>query len=110
MEQLTLTREELKFCNIISEKYADIIYKGLWHEPLREDLDKIINHMQRRVTGSVTLKLHKGSIRVVARDSPYALYRKEMVSFDEKAIDQREIAGMVKNYGIQALIYNKMFR
>lgn len=110
LEQLTLTREELKFCNIISEKYAELIYNGLWHEPLREDLDKMIDHMQRRVTGSVTLKLHKGSIRVVARDSPYALYRKEMVSFDEKAIDQREIAGMVKNYGIQALIYNKMFR
>lgn len=110
LEQLTLTREELKFCNIISEKYAELIYNGLWHEPLREDLDRMIDHMQRRVTGSVTLKLHKGSIRVVARDSPYALYRKEMVSFDEKAIDQREIAGMVKNYGIQALIYNKMFR
>lgn len=108
LEQLVLTREELKFCEIASNTYSEIIYNGMWHEPLREDLDQLFDNIQKRVTGKVKLKLHKGNMRVTGRKSPYSLYQEEVVSFEDKALDQREIAGMVKHYGIQAAAYNKI--
>jgi len=108
LEQLTLTREELKFVETISQTYSEIVYNGLWHEPLREDLDCIIDNMQKRVTGVVKLKLHKGSIRTLGRESPFSLYSEEAVSFEDKEMDQREIAGMVKNYGLQAACYQRV--
>jgi argininosuccinate synthase len=108
LEQLTLTREELKFAEKITQTYSEIVYNGLWHEPLREDLDCIIDNMQKRVTGNVILKLYKGSIITLGRESPYSLYSEEAVSFEDKEMDQSEIAGMVKNYGLQAACYQKV--
>ena len=108
LEQLTLTRSELKFAAYISEVYSELVYDGLWHDPLREDLDSAVDNMQRRVTGIVKVKLHKGSLKILGRESPYSLYREEAVSFEDKGIDQREMTGMVKNYGMQAATYNKI--
>lgn len=108
LEPLTLTRSELKFAAYISEIYSELVYDGLWHDPLREDLDSAIDNMQKRVTGTVKVKLHKGNIRILGRESPYSLYREEAVSFEDKGIDQREMTGMVKNYGMQAATYNKV--
>jgi len=108
LEQLTLTRSELRFAEYISENYSEMVYNGLWHDPLREDLDAAIDKMQRRVTGTVKVKLHKGNMRILGRESPYSLYREEAVSFEDKGIDQREMTGMVKNYGMQAATYQKV--
>ncbi|MDD1763641.1 MAG: argininosuccinate synthase [Methanobacteriaceae archaeon] len=110
LEQLTLTRYELKFSETISQTYSELIYNGLWHEPLREDLDKLLDHMQRRVSGVVKIKLHKGSLRVLGRKSPYSLYNEKAVSFEDKDMDQREMAGMVKNYALQAACYQEVCR
>ncbi|MEN6329892.1 MAG: argininosuccinate synthase [Methanobacteriaceae archaeon] len=108
LEQLTLTREELKFCEIVSQTYSELIYNGLWHEPLREDLDKFLDHVQRRVSGVVKLKLHGGNLRILGRKSPYSLYNEKAVSFEDKDMDQREMAGMVKNYALQAACYQEV--
>ena len=110
LEQLVLTREELKFAETVSQTYSELIYKGLWHEPLREDLDQLIDNMQGRVSGFVRLKLHKGSMRILGRRSPFSLYQEEAVSFEDKEMDQREMASMVKNYGMQAACYQKLCR
>jgi len=110
LEQLTLTRNELKFADMMSSIYSELVYYGLWHEPLREDLDMAIDHMQRRVTGTVNVKLHKGNMRITGRESPYSLYSEEIVSFEDKSFDQREMKGMVKNYGLQARLYWKLLR
>jgi len=110
LEQLVLTREELKFAETVSQTYSELIYKGLWHEPLREDLDQLIDNMQSRVSGFVRLKLHKGSMRILGRRSPFSLYQEEAVSFEDKEMDQREMASMVKNYGMQAACYQKLCR
>jgi argininosuccinate synthase len=110
LEQLTLTRDELKFSETVSQTYSEMIYNGLWHEPLREDLDKLLDHMQRRVSGVVKIKLHKGSLRVLGRKSPYSLYNEKAVSFEDKDMDQREMAGMVKNYALQAACYQEVCR
>jgi argininosuccinate synthase len=66
--------------------------------------------MQSRVCGTVRLKLHKGSIHILGRKSPFSLYHEEAVSFEDKKMDQREIAGMVKNYGMQAACYQDICR
>ncbi|MFA0833048.1 MAG: argininosuccinate synthase [Methanobacterium formicicum] len=110
LDQLVLTREELKFSEIASQTYSELVYNGLWHEPLREDLDQLIDNMQGRASGTVRLKLHKGSIRILGRESPFSLYQEEAVSFEDKDMDQREMAGMVKNYGIQAACYQDICR
>jgi len=108
LEQLTLTREELKFANTVTQTYSELVYNGLWHEPLREDLDCIIDNMQKRVTGNVKLKLHKGSVQTLSRESPYSLYSEEAITFEDKETDQREMAGMVKNYALQAACYQRV--
>ena len=108
LEQIVLTREEIKFAENTSQTYSELIYNGLWHEPLREDLDCLIDNMQKRVTGIVRVKLHKGNLRMLGRKSPFSLYQEQAVSFEDKETDQREIVGMIKNYGIQAACYQKV--
>ena len=108
LEQLVLSREELKFAETITQTYSDIVYKGIWHEPLREDLDCAIDNMQKRVTGLVRLKLHKGSNKILGRESVFSLYSEEAVTFEDKETDQREMAGMVKNYALQAACYQRV--
>lgn len=110
LEQIVFTREELKFTENVSQTYSELVYNGLWHEPLREDLDCLIDHMQKRVSGMVRLRLHKGNLRILGRKSPYSLYQEQAVSFEDKETDQSEIVGMVKNYGIQAACYQNIYK
>lgn len=110
LESLVFTRDELKFIDIISPLYAELVYEAKWHEPLREDLDKAIDHMQKRVSGIVKLKLNKGTVRVIGRKSPYSIHSKELVSFEDKDTDQNEINGMLKNHAKQATLYQKLKR
>jgi argininosuccinate synthase len=106
LESLIFTKEELRFIDYISPLYSDLVYNALWHEPLREDLDKSIDYMQRRITGKIVLNLFKGHITILSRESKFSLHD-EQVSFEDKQTDQREIEGMIKHHGIQASIYQK---
>ena len=108
LEELVLTKDELLFAEYMSTKYADLVYTALWQEPLREDMDQAIDNMQRRVTGKVVMKLFKGSIHPLARESDFSLYNQELVSFEDKETDQNEIVGMIKHHGLQAAIYQKL--
>jgi len=106
LEKLVFSREEIKFAERLSQKYAELVYNGLWNEPLREDLDVVNDHMQKRVNGCVEVRLHKGSLKVITKSSPNALYNEETVSFEDKElIDQREMIGMVKYHDIQGSEY-----
>ncbi|MBI5253070.1 MAG: argininosuccinate synthase [Euryarchaeota archaeon] len=96
LEQLVLTRSELKFKESVDAAWSELVYKGLWTEPLREDLDAFIDKTQERVTGRVKLKLHSKSCSIITRESPYSLYSREAASFDEKA-DQRSMRGLKRN-------------
>ena len=57
LEELVLTTDELRFAEYMSTLYADLVYRALWQEPLREDLDQAIDNMQERVSGEVVMKL-----------------------------------------------------
>ncbi len=108
LEKLVLTREELRFKSIVDETWSELAYKGLVDEPLFSDLNAFIDKTQERVTGSVKLRLFKGSAKVVARDSPFALYSAELSSFDTKTIDQKDAEGYCKYHGFQARMFRKM--
>lgn len=110
LEGLVLTRDERKFAEYMSGLYAELVYEAKWHEPLREDLDKAIDNMQTRVTGIVNIRLHKGGLRVVGRESPFSIHDQARVSFEDKETDQNEITGMIKNHAIQAEIYQNLMR
>ena len=61
-------------------KYADLVYNGLWYTPTREAIDALVAKVQERVSGAIRLKLFKGDFRVVGRQSPFALYDREVIA------------------------------
>ncbi|ADC47867.1 argininosuccinate synthase ArgG [Methanobrevibacter ruminantium M1] len=110
LEQLVLTTDELRFAQYMSGLYADLVYSALWQEPLREDIDQAIDHMQRRVSGKVVMKLFKGSIQPLSRESPFSLHSIEQITFEDKETEQSEVEGMIKYHGLQAANYQKLNR
>ena len=110
LEELVLTTDELRFAEYMSTLYADLVYRALWQEPLREDLDQAIDNMQERVSGEVVMKLFKGSIQPLSRKSPFSLHSIEQITFEDKDTDQREVEGMIKYHGLQAANYQKLNR
>ncbi len=110
LEELVLTTDELRFAEYMSSLYADLVYRALWQEPLRDDLDQAIDNMQERVSGEVVVKIFKGSIQPIIRKSPFSLHSIEQITFEDKKTDQREIEGMIKYHGLQAANYQKLNR
>ncbi len=108
LEKLVLTRDELRFKSLVDETWSELAYKGLVDEPLYADLNAFIDKTQERVTGNVKVRLYKGSAKVVARDSPYALYSADLSSFDSKTIDQKDAEGYCKYHGFQARLFKKI--
>ncbi|MCX7661441.1 MAG: argininosuccinate synthase, partial [Candidatus Omnitrophica bacterium] len=101
LESLVLDRELLHFKEIISLKYAELVYYGLWFTPLKEALDSFVNSTQKYVTGSVRLKLFKGNCIPVGRKSPYSLYKKELSTYGkEDKFDQKLAEGFIKIWGL----------
>ena len=79
-------------------KYAQLIYNGFWFAPEREMLQASIDYSQEKVTGRVRVKLYKGNVTVIGRESPHSLYDQELVTFEEGkvAYDHRDAAGFIK--------------
>ena len=100
LEQLILTRNELRFKELVDRAWSELVYQGLVMDPLFDALNAFIDKTQERVNGTVYLKLNKGVARVVGRESPYALYSKD-VSFDVKR-DQRTAEGFSIYHGSQS--------
>jgi len=109
LEQLVLSRKELKFKSLVEQEWAELVYEGLVNEPLFADLNAFIDETQKRVTGTVTVKLYKGNAIVVARDSPFKLYSQELVSFDSVSIDQKDAEGFIKFHGLQGRLMKRIF-
>jgi len=108
LEALTLTRQELVFKRMVDDKWSELAYEGLVYEPLYAALNAFINTTQKRVNGTVDLELYKGSVRVLGRSSPDAIYSSDMVSFDSDSIDQCHAIGVSQYFGIQARMVKQM--
>ncbi|MGA3302530.1 MAG: argininosuccinate synthase [Methylovirgula sp.] len=98
IEQLTLDRGAAHLKDELMPKYAELIYNGFWFSPERELLQTLIDKSQEFVSGSVRVKLYKGSASIVGRTSPYSLYDQDLVTFEEGAVayDHRDAAGFIK--------------
>jgi argininosuccinate synthase len=98
MESITLDRGAAHLKDELMPRYAELIYNGLWFSPEREMLQALIDKSQERVSGSVRLKLYKGSASVVGRSSPQSLYSEGLVTFEEGAVayDQQDAQGFIK--------------
>ena len=110
LEELVLSTDELRFAEYMSTLYADLVYRALWQEPLREDLDQAIDSMQERVSGEVVMQIFKGSIHPLTRKSPFSLHSIEQITFEDKENDQRDVEGMIRYHGLQAANYQKLNR
>jgi argininosuccinate synthase len=109
LESLTLSKEQLRFKQLVSIEYSDLVYNGLWFTGFREDLTAYIESSQRFVTGTVRLKLQKGSATVVGRKSPHSLYRHDLATYDEGDIfDQSAAVGFIHLWGLPARTQARM--
>ncbi len=107
LEELVLTKDELRFKEQIETRWSDLVYRGLWFDPLREDLDAFIEKTQERVDGKIRVKLEPGRARIVSKESPYSLHEPELVSFEDYGFDQREATGAIKFQSLQGKSYRK---
>jgi argininosuccinate synthase len=83
VEDMTLAKDSLRFKEIVTSTYADLIYNGLWFGALRRDLAAYVSSSQQHVTGTARLKLYRGSCTVVGRTSPFSLYDMELATYGQ---------------------------
>jgi argininosuccinate synthase len=98
IESITLDRGAAHLKDELMPKYAELVYYGFWFSPEREMLQAAIDKSQEFVGGRVRLKLYKGNVGVVGRESKYSLYDQDLVTFEEgaAAYDQRDAAGFIR--------------
>lgn len=107
LEKMVLTKHELRFKQLVDEQWSWLIYSGLWQDPLRRDLDRFIDATQNRVNGKVKIKMQKGSLRVVGRESKYSLYKYDLATYAAGSIFDQAIAkGFAEIWGLQSIIAN----
>jgi len=105
LEKLVLNKHEIGFKRLVDEQWAFLVYAGLWDDPLREDLDAFINKANERVSGRVKVKLCKGSMIVVGRDSPYSVYDFKKATYDSSStFDQSLSKGFVELWGLPTVV------
>jgi argininosuccinate synthase len=104
LERLTGTIHQNQFKPELDRKWAYLVYAGLWLEPLRLDLEAYISHVNERVTGTIGLKLYKGSCRVVTRESPNAVYDSHLASFAHSGglFSQHASPGFIELWSLQS--------
>jgi len=98
MESITLDRGAMHLKDELMPRYAELIYFGFWFSPEREMLQALIDKSQEHVEGEVRLKLYKGNVTVIGRESDKSLYSSALVTFedDKGAYDQKDAAGFIK--------------
>jgi argininosuccinate synthase len=104
LEQLVCTIHQNQFKSQLDRQWAFLVYAGLWWEPLRSDLDAYMDSVNERVTGTIGLKLYKGHVRVVTRESPNAVYDAALASFAHSGglFSQTASPGFIELWSLQS--------
>ncbi len=101
LEGMVMDREYSHYKRVLSEKYAEMVYFGLWFSPLKKALDAFFASHQERVTGTIRLKLHKGQAVCTGRKSKYSLYQEKLATYSKgDAFDHKMSQGFVKIWGL----------
>jgi argininosuccinate synthase len=104
LESLALDRETAHYQQILSLRYAEMVYYGMWFTPLREALDGFFASSQKRVTGTVGLTLRRGNVTVASRKSPYSLYRAGLASFTMTGYNPKDAEGFINLFALPITI------
>jgi len=111
LEKMVHTKHENKFKSLVDDEWSWLVYSGLWEDPLRKDLDAFIDQTQKRVSGTVKMRLYNGSLRVVGRKSKYSLYSYKVATYGKgSTFDQKLAKGFVELWGMQSTEANKLQR
>ena len=104
LERLCGTIHQNQFKPELDRSWAYLVYAGLWWEPLREDIEAYVEHVNKRVTGTIGLKLFKGSVRVVTRESANAVYDAQLATFAESGglFSQQASPGFIEIWSLQS--------
>ncbi len=104
LERLVGTIHQNQFKTMLDQKWAYLVYAGLWWEPLRADIDAYMDAANALVTGRIGVKLFKGSARVVTRQSPYAVYDAQLATFSESGglFSQEASPGFIELWSLQS--------
>lgn len=109
LEGICLDRETMVQRDSMMPRYASAIYNGFWFAPEREAMQAMIDYTQQRVTGTVKLKLYKGTAWPVLRTSPFSLYDSALATFEEDDVyDHKDAAGFIKLQGLRIRGYSKV--
>ncbi len=101
LESITLDRDSSHEKERIATRYAELVYNGQWFSPLKEAIDAFVDAVSQSVTGTVTMKLYKGTASIVGRQSPYSLYSQNLASFDMTGYNAQDSAGFIRLFGLQ---------
>jgi len=108
MESLTLDRGAAHLKDEIMPRYAELIYNGYWWSPEREMLQALIDKSQKNVSGTVRLKLYKGTASIAGRKSPVSLYSQQHVTFEKDSVyDQKDAQGFIKLNALRLRLLKK---
>ncbi|MBB5773119.1 argininosuccinate synthase [Brevundimonas vesicularis] len=109
IESITLDGGSMHLKDQLMPKYAELIYNGFWFSPEREMLQAAIDKSQENVSGTVKVKLYKGNVSVIGRESPNSLYDQDLVTFEEgvQAYDHKDAAGFIKLNGLRLRVLAK---
>ena len=109
LERLTLDRSVFHMKSQLAAEYANLVYNGLWYSPLRDALDAFVNETQKTVTGTVRVKLYKGTIGVAGRKSAYSLYSAKLATYtEEDQFDHKASEGFIKIYGLPVRTFHEV--
>lgn len=101
LERLTLDKSVFNMKTMLAQEYANLVYNGLWHSPLKAALDAFVNETQKTVTGMVKVKLYKGNVAVAGRSSAFSLYNAQLATYTvEDTFDHKASEGFIKIYGL----------
>ncbi len=106
LESITLDRETQHYAALIGPRYAELIYYGQWYTPLRHAFDGFLEVAQQTVTGTVRMKLFKGTCTITGRQSPNSLYRHDLATFGKDAVyNQKDAEGFINLWGLPTRVF-----
>ena len=101
LESITMDRDTLHQKELIAPRYAELVYNGQWYSGLKKSFDAFVNYAERNVTGTVKLKLYKGSCMAIARKSEYSLYDKNIATFSkDEMYNHKDAEGFINLFGL----------
>ncbi len=111
LEYLCLDKMTLHYKMDVANKFAELVYDGLWYTPLRESLSAFVDETQKTVTGTVRMKLYKGNCMPAGAKSPYSLYDEDIATFSEDEVyDQKDSAGFINLFGLPLKVRATMLK